>query len=148
MKPRFLSLFSVSFCCMFIAAFPAFGEAFTYQGRLNDNGSPANGSFDLQFTLFATAMGGTMGGSAVAGPVVAAPTAVSNGLFTVALDFGGGVFNGADRWMEIAVRPFGSMGAYQTLSPRQLLTATPYAVRAQSVSSVADAALSSNVALL
>src|SRR5262249_10603181 len=26
--------------------------AFTYQGRLNDGGNPANGSYDLQFSLY------------------------------------------------------------------------------------------------
>ncbi len=34
---------------------------FTYQGRLQDNGTPANGSYDLQFTLFDS--GGTQIGS-------------------------------------------------------------------------------------
>ncbi len=146
MKPAFLSRFAIAVLCLLFAALPAFsqGTAFLYQGRLNDNGSAATGSFDLQFTLFAT----PNGGGPVAGPVTSAPTSVSNGLFAATLDFGGGVFNGADRWMEIAVRPFGSPGAYQTLSPRQRLAPTPYAMRAQTVASVADSALSGNVVLL
>jgi len=28
------------------------GTAFTYQGRLIDNGNPANGSYSLRFSLF------------------------------------------------------------------------------------------------
>jgi len=53
---------------------------------------------------------------------------VSNGLFTVTLDFGAN-FPGANRWLEIGVRTNGG-GAYTTLSPRQALTATPYAIMA------------------
>jgi hypothetical protein len=41
------------------------GTAFTYQGQLNSGGNPANGSFDLTFTLFNT----NATGVAIAGPV-------------------------------------------------------------------------------
>jgi hypothetical protein len=58
---------------------------------------------------------------------------VSEGLFTVPLDFGAGVFTGDARWLEIGVRPGLSSGAYTLLSPRQALTATPYALYAQRV---------------
>ena len=101
------------------------GTAFTYQGRLTDNGSPASGLFDLRCALF----GGSSGGSAVAGPLTNAAVAVSNGVFTVPLDFGASVFTGADRWLDIAVRPAGN-GAFTPLNPRQPVTATPYALTA------------------
>ena len=32
---------------------------FTYQGKLTDGGTPANGSYDLQFTLWDAVSGGT-----------------------------------------------------------------------------------------
>jgi len=57
---------------------------------------------------------------------------VSNGLFTVTLDFGN-QFPGANRWLEIGVRTNG-VGAYTTLSPRQPITATPYAITAGNLS--------------
>src|SRR6266853_2309031 len=66
------------------------GTAFTYQGRLQNNGSPASGTYNLAFWLFNT----SNGGSAVAGPVVTNGVIVSNGLFTVQIDFGPGVFSG------------------------------------------------------
>ncbi|MDQ7029822.1 MAG: hypothetical protein Q9O62_08615 [Ardenticatenia bacterium] len=100
------------------------GTAFTYQGRLTDGGSPANGAYDFQFKLYDAATGGSQVGSTVTKDDVA----VSDGLFTVDLDFGSGAFDGNARWLEIGVRPGGSTGAYTTLSPRQALTATPYAL--------------------
>ena len=104
------------------------GTGFTYQGRLNDGSSPAAGIYDLRFTIYDALANGAL----VSGPITNATTGVSNGLFTVALDFGGGVFPGADRWLEIAVRTNGA-GAFATLSPRQKLTATPYAITAGNV---------------
>jgi hypothetical protein len=52
---------------------------------------------------------------------------VSDGFFTVELDFGPGVFDGDARWLEVAVRQGSSVGDYTTLIPRQALTAAPYA---------------------
>ena len=39
------------------------GTVFTYQGQLNDNGTPASGSFDFEFKLFDAAGGGTQVGT-------------------------------------------------------------------------------------
>src|ERR1041385_8064701 len=69
------------------------GTAFTYQGRLNDGNVPANGLYDVTFSLFPAGSGG----SPVAGPLTNTATVVSNGLFTVTLDFGPTAFNGPDR---------------------------------------------------
>ncbi len=98
---------------------------FTYQGRLNDNGSPASGTYDLRFTIFDST---NNPGIAIAGPLTNAATAASNGLFTVALDFGAVPFDGSARFLEIATRPNGG-GAFTVLTPRQPVTATPYATR-------------------
>jgi len=103
------------------------GTAFTYQGQLADGGSAANGVYDLKFTLFDT----NSGGSAIAGPVTNATVAVSNGLFTVTLDFGSGIFIGDARWLEVAVQTNGGSG-FTTLTPRQQLTPAPYAFYAPS----------------
>ncbi|MEI8290915.1 MAG: hypothetical protein WCH99_15735 [Verrucomicrobiota bacterium] len=98
--------------------------AFTYQGRLNDANGPATGLYDLAFTLYdsASSRGNTVG----AGAITNAATPVTNGLFTVTLDFGWGVFDGNARWLELAVQPAGGTN-FATLAPRQALTATPYA---------------------
>ena len=99
------------------------GSGFTYQGRLTDLGGPANGTYDLTFSVFDVSTGGI----AVAGPVTNSAVAVANGLFTITLDFGNTVFNGNDLWLEIGVRTNGG-GAFTALSPRrQQLTTVPYA---------------------
>jgi hypothetical protein len=105
------------------------GTAFTYQGRLDDNGAPANGAYDLKFTLCDS----SSGGSIVAGPVTNSPVAVSNGLFIVQLDFGAGVFPGPARWLLIGARTNGAAVDFTPLAPRQELTPTPYAITSENL---------------
>lgn len=97
--------------------------AFTYQGRLNQSGSPATGLYDMQFSLFNVASGG----AAVAGPL-SSTLGVTGGLFTASLDFTGTPFTGQNLWLQIAVRTNG-VGSYSNLAPRQPITSTPYAIR-------------------
>jgi hypothetical protein len=100
------------------------GTAFTYQGRLTENIAPATGIYDLRFMIHDAAVNG----NTIAGPLTNSPTAISNGLFAVALDFGADIFSGAPRWLEIAVRTSGD-GAFTTVGPRQKITSTPYAIQ-------------------
>lgn len=106
-------------------------SAFTYQGRLSAGSVPANGYFDLRFAVFNALSLGTQQGTALTNPA----TAVSNGLITVSLDFGSGVFTGQDRWLEIAVRTNNS-GAFSVLAPRQILGRTPYSLVANAASNL------------
>jgi hypothetical protein len=103
------------------------GTAFTYQGRLNSGGSAASGNYSLTFTLFATNSGGT----AVAGPFTNNAVTVTNGLFTVQVDFGGPVFTGSTNWLQIGVATNG-VTTFTPLTPRQALTPTPQAIFAES----------------
>src|SRR5437868_14004586 len=75
-------------------------SSFTYQGRLTDGGTAANGNYDFQFALFDILSGGTQIGSTQTISTVA----VSNGVFTVSLDFGANSFPGASRFLEISTR--------------------------------------------
>ena len=103
------------------------GTAFTYQGRLDDNGQPANGYFDFQFRLFDAESDGNQVGV----PVIKEDIPVTKGLFTIPdLDFGSGIFSGEARWLEIGVRLGGNTGSFTVLSPLQAMTATPYALYA------------------
>ena len=93
------------------------GTEFTYQGRLRKGGPPLTGTPDLQFSLWNAAADGKQIGTtqeSLSHPV-------TNGLFAAPLDFGAGAFNGEARWLEIVVEG-------ETLTPRQKLTATPYAL--------------------
>lgn len=107
-------------------------SAFTYNGRLTNGGSPANGSYEFEFKLFATATGG----SALA-TQTGVPATVTNGIFNVNLDFGALVFDGSDRFLEVAVRVAGG-GAYTTFPARQNLTSTPYTIRALTAATAGD----------
>ena len=107
---RLPALFFLSFILhhsSFILSVHAQGTAFTYQGQLFDNGVAANGNYAMQFTLYTNST--TMFVSV--GPLTIAPIPVSNGLFTVLLDFGPGEFTGPPRWLQI-------YAATNSVSPR------------------------------
>lgn len=111
------------------------GTAFTYQGRLTEGGNPANGNYDLRFILYNADAGGSQAGSILTN----AGLGVANGLFMATLDFGTGIFNGSAYWLEVDVRTNGGAAAFTTLSPRQPLRPTPYALYAPSAGVAASA---------
>jgi len=94
---------------------------FAYQGSLSQNGAPANGLYDIELGLWNAANAGTLLDSAVYEDVH-----VADGLFTVQLDFGASAFDNSARWLELTVD--GS-----TLSPRQPITRTPYAIQTRGI---------------
>ena len=102
------------------------GTAFTYQGRLFDGTNPANGLYDIRGSVWNAATAGAM----LSGYDTNLTVSVSNGLFTVLMDFGPGVFIGANDWLEIGVRTNGAV-SFTELTPRQELTPTPYAIFAE-----------------
>ena len=53
---------------------------------------------------------------------------LAEGYFTVILDWGGDKFQGEARWLDVSVRCPAGGGPYEPLTPRQPLTATPYAL--------------------
>src|SRR5947199_399543 len=103
--------------------------AFTYQGRLTDGGAPANNNYDLQFTLWDAAVGGTQQPQPAPAALTKTNVALTGGVFSVLLDFGVSAFPGNDRFLEVGVRPGGTRGAFTVLHPRQQLSSTPYALR-------------------
>ena len=121
-------LIFVAFMILFSSVVYGQGNAFSFQGKLNDGTNPANGRYDLEFKLFDAVAGGTQ-----IGPTVARPnTILINGVFSVVLDFGAQAFQNPNSiYIEIAVKPFGSPNAFTILGPRQQLTVVPFASRAQ-----------------
>lgn len=93
--------------------------AFTYQGRLAVDGVPANGNYDVSFVLWNAAAAGSQ--VATAGPYTSVP--VTNGLFSVSVDFALPYLEGAPRWIEVLVKPTG--GANPPVSLGRLPFTTP-----------------------
>jgi N-acetylneuraminic acid mutarotase len=104
------------------------GTIFTYQGRLQQGTGQADGLYDIRCGVFNAASGGAMVGGLITNVVT-----VAQGLFTVPLDFGAGVFTGDPRWLELAVRLNGAGDNFTVLAPRQEINPTPYAMIAGGV---------------
>jgi hypothetical protein len=96
-------------------------STFTYQGQLKNNGSPVNNpACQMAFRLYDDPSSSTN----LIGIPFTTTVPVTNGLFTVGLNFGNSAFNGDGRWLDIQVN-CGS--GFVTLTPRQALTPAPYA---------------------
>jgi hypothetical protein len=108
------------------------GNAFLYEGALTDLGGPAQGDYDLRFRLYNAVEAGHQSGP----DVTLAPVQVTDGRFTVTLDFGPGAFDGNPRWLELAVRSNNVPTAQAALTPRQRILPLPYAIHAGSASMV------------
>ena len=106
------------------------GTAFTYQGRIKYKDNLVNGTCNMTFSLWDTSAGGTKLGEKSVPNV-----AVSDGLFTVTLDFGSAAFNGQKRYWGLPYNAAGG-GTAVTLTPYQELLAAPYAVHAQHASAL------------
>ena len=119
------------------------GTSFTYQGQLSNSAGPVSGSCDFQFSLWDAASAGSQVGATVAANAVT----VSNGLFMVTLDFGASPFGGEARWLLIAVRCPAGSGAFAQLSPRQALTAAPYALTSRSTGAIQGRAIGTTAPL-
>jgi hypothetical protein len=115
------------------------GTAFTYQGKLDSNGTPYTGSAEFQPTLWTAQSGGSQVAANTPASVV---LNVTNGLFVLPLDFGAN-FAGADRWLQLDVRT--ALGSFNTLTPRQQLTPSPYAMYSANAGTAATAATATSV---
>jgi hypothetical protein len=122
------------------------GAGFTYQGRLNDGGAPANGNYDLIFNLYdAPTNGNVLGSFSIFGAVP-----VTNGLFTLELnsygEFGPNAFNGQARWLQIGVRTNNNNAGnpWVYLAPRQPLDPAPHALYALNAGNSINASFATN----
>jgi len=119
---RTILLLASALCAGAAAAQTPLGTAFTYQGRLGDAGASADGAYDFIFQLCDAATGGN-----VLGTVVRDDLPVVDGLFSTELDFGASPFGADARWLEISVRLGSHVVPPTVLTPRQKITAAPYA---------------------
>jgi hypothetical protein len=115
--------FLATVLCLFSANLFAQTTTFTYQGRLTDRTLPANGTYNFAFRLFGVASGGTQ----ISPDIERFGVPVTNGIFTVDLDFGPVYFaSGNARYLEVAVT---NGGPFIPLAPRQAITSAPYSIR-------------------
>ena len=110
------------------SAFGQIGTAFTYQGQLQTSNGPAHGLYNFTFALYNASSGGTQTGSTVQTNGVS----VTNGLFTVVIDFGSVFSSSTAFWLQIGVETNGA-ASFSALSPRQGLTPVPYANTAENL---------------
>jgi hypothetical protein len=91
----------------------------SYQGQLENDSGPFDGTADMEFRLYDSLVGGSP-----VGPLVSQSNVqVRNGLFQIELDFGEGAFSQGVVWLEVQVE--GTI-----LTPRQEVTAAPLALHA------------------
>ncbi len=99
---------------------------FSYQGRLIASSQPYTGPVEVKFSVWDEPQAGNLLAST---SPEAMSLSASDGLFMAELDFGTEPFAaGKERWLEIQLRT--DLGAFTTLTPRQKLLATPYAMTA------------------
>jgi len=85
-------------------------------------------------------------GGAQVGTQTLVNVTVTNGSFSVQLDFGAPPFTSTQaRFLEIGVRPGGTSGAFTVLAPRHPVTSTPYAVQSLNAAQLGGVAASQYV---
>ncbi|MEO5989425.1 MAG: hypothetical protein ABIU54_02905 [Candidatus Eisenbacteria bacterium] len=112
----------------------ALGRQFTYQGQLNQSGTPVNSTVSFRFSLWADEGTGNppSGGVQVGASQLVPNVPVVAGLFSAAVnandEFGPTAFNGQARWLQVEVCETGACSVSTVLGPRQPVTAAPYAL--------------------
>lgn len=101
-------------------------QTFTYQGQLRNAGQLVNGPVDLRITLWDADVAGGQVGSANTFNAMQ----LNDGRFACGLNFGNAAFDGSNRWIQVEFRNPAGTGQYQALTPRDKITATPYALYA------------------
>jgi len=113
---------------------------FTYQGQLKQGNNLPTTSCGMAFRLYDAASAGNQVGNPITTTVP-----VTNGLFTVSLDFGASAFVGDAHWLQVAVQCPAGSGSFITLGPRQALTASPYALYSRSTGALQGWPISSTM---
>jgi hypothetical protein len=117
-------------------------SAFTYQGRLTDSSMPPTGQYDFTFAVYQN-----MAASMPLATSSVDDVQVSNGVFTVNLDFGSTIFrDNPEAVLEIRVRPGASTDTHTTLTPRLPFTSTPRAVTSLNANTATTANFATNAA--
>jgi hypothetical protein len=101
-------------------------QTFTYQGQLRNAGQLVSGPVDLKISMWDADTGGSQVGSTNTFNAMQ----LNDGRFACGLNFGNAAFDGSNRWIQVEFRNPAGSGQYLALSPRDKITATPYALYA------------------
>ena len=101
-------------------------QTFTYQGQLRNAGQLVSGPVDLRITMWDSDTAGSQVGTANSFNAMQ----LTDGRFACGLNFGNTAFDGTNRWIQVEFRNPAGSGQYLALSPRDKITATPYALYA------------------
>src|SRR5262245_60776276 len=115
---KLINVLVIGLACSAASRALAQSSIFTYQGLLSADGSPANVLYDFQFTIYNIQNGGEI----IAGPKTNTAVQVTDGLFTIPLDFGQQPFLGVNRFLDIGVRASGSPNDFTSILPRVRIT--------------------------
>ncbi|MDR3385878.1 MAG: tail fiber domain-containing protein [Rudaea sp.] len=98
----------------------AAAASFTYHGSLQDGGKPADGSYDIELTLYSA----PSGGSVIGGPLIMNKVAVHNGSFSTQADFGPLAKSFSQAFVSTSVRSAGQ-GEFVSLDTRAQVSVSP-----------------------
>jgi len=122
---KFLTMVTVA---SLLLSSSATAQTITYQGRLGDGGTVADGIYDFEFELFNAASAGSQVGATVS----TADVEVIDGLFTVALDFSTPTTPVIDfsqaLWLEISAKEDAAGTFGPALNPRVQISSSPLSV--------------------
>ena len=121
MRPLLATLAILSLCSMASAV----GTTFTYQGQINDGGTPVNGTISLRFELIDDR-------STRVGTIIRSDVTVQSGLINEDLDFGN-VFDGTDYRLRFSYDLDGTANGESFIAASGLIPIrpTPYSVYAE-----------------
>lgn len=117
-----IATFLFVLCAIHLPALAQSDTTITYQGYLEDNGAPADGLYNVSFSLWDAISGGNVMGSSI-GPYA---IGVYEGLMSRQLDFGPDAFDGGDRWLQVTING-------TPLTPRHYIARAPYAIQTRGI---------------
>ena len=132
--------------CLITAWSQSLNSTTTFQGTLNLDGAPANGTFDILYRVVSTA---GADGDGAGGPTrTNRAVQVNQGLFTTEIEIPTDASGWPQRFLDLQIKPSGA-GEFQSLAPRLPITPVPAALvadtaRAVSAGAVTAEALGSN----
>ncbi len=103
------------------------GTAFTYQAQIEDGGTPVTGTISGRYALFDAETGGSQVGSTL----TPSDVIITDGLLIQELDFGPGIFDGTELFLQVEIDTDGGADSFVLLGDRTKVAPTPYSIYAE-----------------